>query len=95
MQLITAIVAPSRIDAVLRGLRRFGLFGWNLSRVYVIDRGPVTFVRLDLVAANVDAADVVRVIARTTEPVTPSVWVTPLDLMVRIRTGERGPAAVQ
>jgi hypothetical protein len=63
MQLITAIVAPSRIDAVLRGLLRFGLCGWNLSRAYVVDRGPDTFVRLDLVAANADATDVVRVIA--------------------------------
>ena len=95
MQLVTALVAPSRIDAVLRGLRAFGLCGWNLSSTYAMDTGPMTFIRLELVAANADTADVVRVISRAASPATPRVWVTPVDLVVRVRTGERGPDAVQ
>jgi nitrogen regulatory protein P-II 1 len=95
MQLVTALVAPSRIDAVLRGLRAFGLCGWNLSRTYAMGRGPIVYIRLELVAANADTADVVRVIRRAATPVTPNVWVTPVDLVVRVRTGERGPDAVQ
>jgi nitrogen regulatory protein P-II 1 len=95
MQLITAVVAPPRIDAVLRGLKAFGLCGWNLSRAYDMGVGPASQVRLELVAANADFDDVVRIIVRAAAPVAPRVWVTPVDLVVRIRTGEVGPEAVQ
>jgi nitrogen regulatory protein PII len=95
MQLITAVVAPSRIDAVLRGLRTFGMRGWNLSTVYELGSGPVAQVRLELVAANADSDDVVRVVLRAAAPAMPRVWVTPVDLVVRIRNGERGPDAVR
>jgi nitrogen regulatory protein P-II 1 len=99
VQLITAIVAPARVDTVLRGLRLFGVQGWTLSRVYLAGRAQPC-VRLDLLAPNVDAPDLVRVIARaaTAPPSrgTPAgVWVTPVDTVVRIRTGERGPDAVR
>jgi nitrogen regulatory protein P-II 1 len=95
MQLITAVVAPSRINAVLRGLRTFGVRGWILSTVYALGSPPVAHVRLELVAANADSDDVVRVVMRAAGPPMPRVWVTPLDLAVRIRNGERGPDAVQ
>ena len=95
MQLITAVVAPSRIDAVLRGLRSFGMHGWNLSTVYALGSAPVARVRLELVTANADSDDVVRVVLRAAAPSIPRVWVTPVDLVVRIRNGERGPDAVQ
>ena len=94
MQLITAVVAPSRIAAVMRGLRRFGLCGWNLSAGYAISEFATPMARLDMVAANADTLDVVRVIARAAQPTAPRIWVTPVDLVVRIRTGERGPDAV-
>jgi len=92
MQLITAIVAPSRVDAVLRGLRIFGVRGWTLSHAYAIGPPTVHVVRLDLVAANVDTPDLARIIARAALPT--GLWITPVDLMVRIATGERGPNAV-
>jgi nitrogen regulatory protein P-II 1 len=99
MQLITAVVPPSRMDAVLSGLRRFGVLGWNLSTAYAdglgLVGGLVGVTRLDLVAANADTADVVRVIMRAAAPAAVRVWVTPVDLIIRISTGESGPAAVQ
>jgi hypothetical protein len=94
VQLITAVIASSRIDAVLLGLRRFGLRGWTLDRAYALSTRARPVVRLDIVAANVDAYDVVRVISRAAIPVTPHVWVTPVEYVVRIRTGEEGPDAV-
>jgi nitrogen regulatory protein PII len=94
VQLITAVVASSRIDAVLLGLRRFGLRGWTLDKAYALGTRPTPVVRLDVVTANADAYDVVRVISRAAIPVTPHVWVTPVDYVVRIRSGEQGPDAV-
>ena len=88
MQLITAVVTPARIGAVLRGLRGFGRLGWNLSTAYALDDGPISLVRLELVAANADTADVVRVIIRAAAPAIPHVWITPVDHIVRIRSGE-------
>jgi nitrogen regulatory protein PII len=94
VQLITAVIASSRIDQVLLGLRRFGLCGWTLERAYSLHAGPARVVRLDIVTANADTHDVVRVISRAAAPVAPHVWVTPVDHVVRIRTGEAGPDAV-
>jgi nitrogen regulatory protein PII len=94
VQLITAVIASSRIDAVLLGLRRFGLRGWTLDRGYALGARPTPVVRLDIVAANADAYDVVRVISRAANPVAPHVWVTPVDFVVRICSGEQGPDAV-
>jgi nitrogen regulatory protein P-II 1 len=102
MQLITAIVAPSKVDTILRGLRLFGVLGWTLSRVYLSGQPCV---RLDLVAPNADTPDLARLIARAATggpvaarraaQVTPAcLWITPLDAVTRIRTGERGPDAV-
>jgi len=100
MQLITAIVAPSRIDAVLNGLKTLGVRGWNLSVAYVLGQRPVRVVRLDIVAANADTPDFVRVITRAADgkrsPSAPAgLWVTPVDAVVRISTGAHGPDAVQ
>jgi nitrogen regulatory protein PII len=94
VQLITAVIASSRIDAVLLGLRRFGLRGWTLGRAYALHTQPHPVVRLDILTANADAYDVVRVISRAAAPVVPRVWVTPVDHVMRIRTGEQGPDAV-
>jgi len=91
MQLITAIVAPSRVYPVLRAMRLFGVTGWTLSSVYLADAS--LHARIDVVTANTDVADVVHVISRASGTVT-GLWVLPVDLVVRISTGERGPAAV-
>jgi nitrogen regulatory protein P-II 1 len=55
--------------------------------------------RLDILASNDDTRDLVRVIIRAgvpkSRPTTPvGVWVTPVDEVVRISSGERGLAAL-
>jgi len=62
---------------------------------YQVDFVPK--VRLDVVVADEDAADVVDVIvkaASTGQIGDGKVWATPVDQLVRVRTGERGPDAL-
>ena len=62
---------------------------------YTVDFVPK--VRLDVVVSDDDAADVVDVIvksAATGQIGDGKVWSTPVDDLVRVRTGERGPDAL-
>jgi nitrogen regulatory protein P-II 1 len=62
---------------------------------YQVDFVPK--VRLDVVVPDADAADVVDVIAKaasTGQIGDGKVWVTPVDELVRVRTGERGEEAL-
>jgi len=62
---------------------------------YTVDFVPK--VRLDVVVSDDDAADVVDVIvksAATGQIGDGKVWSTPVDELVRVRTGERGPDAL-
>jgi nitrogen regulatory protein P-II 1 len=62
---------------------------------YTVDFVPK--VRLDVVVSDDDAADVVDVIvksATTGQIGDGKVWTTPVDELVRVRTGERGPDAL-
>ena len=62
---------------------------------YTVDFVPK--VRLDVVVADDDAHDVVDVIAKaaaTGQIGDGKVWTTPVEELVRVRTGERGPDAV-
>ena len=62
---------------------------------YTVDFVPK--VRLDVVVSDDDAADVVDVIvksAATGQIGDGKVWTTPVDELVRVRTGERGPDAL-
>jgi nitrogen regulatory protein P-II 1 len=62
---------------------------------YQVDFVPK--VRLDVVVSDDDAADVVDVIvksAATGQIGDGKVWSTPVDELVRVRTGERGPDAL-
>ena len=62
---------------------------------YTVDFVPK--VRLDVVVADDDASDVVEVIvkaAATGQIGDGKVWTTPVDELVRVRTGERGPDAL-
>jgi nitrogen regulatory protein P-II 1 len=62
---------------------------------YTVDFVPK--VRLDVVVADDDAADVVDVIvksAATGQIGDGKVWTTPVEDLVRVRTGERGPDAL-
>jgi nitrogen regulatory protein P-II 1 len=65
------------------------------ARVWVAELVPR--VRLELVVDDYDVADLMRVI--TTAAATPRgdpglAWAVPVDGLVRVRTGERGPAAL-
>jgi nitrogen regulatory protein P-II 1 len=98
MMLITAMVVSTRVEVIRRALRLFGVYGMTVSQAFALDAGgrwdvvePRT--RMDIVAGNADTPDLVRVIARTAAP-DDSVWVTRIDLVVRIRTGESGLAAI-
>ena len=62
---------------------------------YTVDFVPK--VRLDVVVADDEAVDVVDVIvksAATGQIGDGKVWSTPVDELVRVRTGERGPDAL-
>ena len=62
---------------------------------YVVEFVPK--VRLDILVDNSDAADVVDVItqaASTGQIGDGKVWTTPVEDLVRVRTGERGPDAL-
>ena len=62
---------------------------------YTVDFVPK--VRLDVVVGDDDAGDVVDVIvkaAATGQIGDGKVWTTPIDDLVRVRTGERGPDAL-
>ena len=112
MRLVTAIIKPFKLDDVKTALETFGVHGLTVSEVngygrqkghtevyrgaeYTVDFVPK--VRLDVVVADDDAADVVDVIvksAATGEIGDGKVWTTPVDDLVRVRTGERGPDAL-
>ena len=62
---------------------------------YVVDLVPK--VRLEVVVDDEDAADVVDVIQRsayTGRIGDGKIWVRPIETLVRVRTGERGPEAI-
>ncbi len=62
---------------------------------YVVDLVPK--VRLEVVVEDEDASHIVDVLvsaARTGKIGDGKVWVTPVESIVRVRTGERGPDAV-
>lgn len=62
---------------------------------YTVDLVPK--VRIEVLVDDADADDVVEVVvksAQTGRIGDGKVWVTPVDTVVRVRTGERGPEAL-
>jgi nitrogen regulatory protein P-II 1 len=54
-------------------------------------------VRLEVLADDAEAAAVVEVIVKAASTGTigdGKIWTTPIDQVVRVRTGERGPEAI-
>ncbi|MDQ1706777.1 MAG: nitrogen regulatory protein 1 [Frankiaceae bacterium] len=112
MKLVTAIIKPFKLDDVKLALETFGVHGLTVNEVsgygrqkghtevyrgaeYTVDFVPK--VRLDVVVADGDAANVVEVIvkaAATGQIGDGKVWTTPVEDLVRVRTGERGPDAL-
>lgn len=109
LHLVTAIIRPSRVDDVRDAIEGMGVTvtevhgfsrqGGHLETYrgseYQIELVPK--IRVEMV---VEAADVDRLLAVVTEAARTGklgdgkVWVTPVAQVVRVRTGEDGPAAL-
>ena len=112
MRLVTAIIKPFKLDDVKSALEAFGVHGLTVSEVngygrqkghtevyrgaeYTVDFVPK--VRLEVVVADDDAADVVDVIvksAATGQIGDGKVWVTAVEGIIRVRTGDRDELAI-
>ncbi|MEU6130400.1 P-II family nitrogen regulator [Saccharopolyspora sp. NPDC047091] len=112
MKLVTAIVQPSRLDALKDELGKLGVLGMTVSDVqgygrqqghtevyrgaeYAVDF--VEKVRVEVVVDDTTVDEVVDGIvraARTGKVGDGKVWVTAVDSVVRVRTGETGVAAI-
>ena len=112
MKQITAVVRPSKVDAVKNALVAIEVVGMTINDVrgfgrqkgqverYRGNEFTVDFlskIRITTVVADdkVDAAiSVISVAARTCEIGDGKIFVTSVEQVVRIRTGERGDAAL-
>lgn len=112
MKLVTAIIKPHMLDEVKSALESFGVEGMTVSEAsgfgrqrghtevyrgaeYTVDLVPK--VRLEVLVADDDAADIIDVLvksARTGRIGDGKVWSVPVDDVVRVRTGERGAEAL-
>jgi nitrogen regulatory protein P-II 1 len=93
VRLVTAVIKPFKLDDVKEALETFGVSGLTVTEVsgYGRQKGHTEVYRDD------DAKDVVEVIvksASTGQIGDGKVWTTPVDDLVRVRTGERGPDAL-
>ena len=108
MKLITAIVKPFTLEDVKTGLEQTGILGMTVSEVqgygrqkghtevyrgaeYSVDFVPK--VRVEVVVDD-KVVDVIVQAARTGKIGDGKVWVSPVDTVVRVRTGERGTDAI-
>jgi nitrogen regulatory protein P-II 1 len=95
MKLVTAIIKPFTLDDVKAALEQVGVLGMTVSEVqgYGRQKGHTEVYRG--AEYSVDFVPKVRVeVARTGKIGDGKVWVTPVDTVVRVRTGERGTDAV-
>jgi len=53
-------------------------------------------IRIELVTADHDTTDIIHIIAKLTSPreSPENIWITPVETLTRIRTGERGTDAL-
>ena len=110
MKLITAIVTPAEFQAIKQALSIFGVAGMTITEVYQRDipgrdhiyRGQrfrtdfVPHVRVDLLTADHDVADLTHIITKLAprQGCAENVWITSVETLTRIRTGERGTDAL-
>jgi nitrogen regulatory protein P-II 1 len=104
MMLITAVVEPSRVDQIEAALRLFEVRGLTMSEVQVSSRAGrvevyrgrrwvatmVPRVRLEILAGDDDTNDLVRVILRAAGGGDGYLWVSRVDYLIPIRTGDTG-----
>jgi nitrogen regulatory protein P-II 1 len=97
MKLVTAIIKPFTLTDVKAGLEKAGVLGMTVSEAQGYGRQQGSKMRVEVVVDDTAADQVVDVIvrgARTGKIGDGKVWVTPVDTVVRVRTGERGADAV-
>ena len=107
MKLITAIVKPAKVDDIKVALQAAGVhetrgFGRQKGHTeiyrgaeYTVDFIPK--VRIELLAEDSETANLVDIIANTANTGSigdGKIWVTPVETVVRVRTGERGADAL-
>ena len=93
MKLITAIIQPHKLDDVKEALASAGVHGLTVSEAngYGRQRGHTEIYRG--AEYTVDLIPKVRVEVLSDDG-DGKVWVAPLDMVVRVRTGETGSAAI-
>src|SRR5882762_7641109 len=111
MKLVTAILQPSTLGRVQAALSGFGVGGLTVSGIEEVTGEPrvevyraralvshtAARIRLEVVVADEDAPDVVRIIAsaaRSAHGDPGRVWTQRIVEFVRIRTRERGLSAL-
>jgi nitrogen regulatory protein P-II 1 len=110
MKLVTAIIKPFKVDDVKEALKSAGVQGMTVSEArgfgrqgghtetyrgseYQIDFVPK--MKMELVIDDADVDRVVDVIVRAASKIGDGkVWVTTVEQIVRIRTGEHGADAI-
>ena len=106
MKLITAIIKPFKLEDVKEALTAFGITGMTVSEAgghtevyrgaeYTVDLIPK--IRLEVLVDSSDAEKVIDVIVKAASTGAigdGKVWSSPVDNIVRVRTGERGTDAI-
>lgn len=102
MKIITAIVKPYQLDAIQTELGNSGFIDMTITdakgRDSTQDGAPyVPRVRIEMVVKDEHVqqiVDTIVAVAQTGRSGDGKVWVTPVEEVVRIRTGDRGDAAL-
>ena len=95
MKLVTAVIKPFKLEDVKSALESAGVQGLTVSAEYKVDFVPK--VKVDVVVDDAEASEIVNLItkaASTGQIGDGKVWVTTVDDIVRVRTGERGADAL-
>ncbi len=109
LHLVTAVIAPSTLDEVLDEIRRAGPWGVTVTevrgfgprsgrvsryRTAELQVGHTLRLQLEVVVETYDAERLAELIALAAAPGGGRVWLSPVDQLRRIRTGERGVDAM-
>ncbi|MDD7965992.1 P-II family nitrogen regulator [Actinomycetospora lemnae] len=107
MKTVHAMIPPHALDGVRRALERHAVLGMTISEVSSVGASAQRSLRrgqvvVDALAPCLRVETIVhdelvdRVLDEIAAAVHPDgrLWVTPLDLVLRVRTGERGEDAV-
>jgi len=102
MKLITAVVTPPEFEAIKKALDIFGITGLTITEVFQRDLTGASHdqiyrgqrFHIDLLPHV--RMEVIHIIAKLTSPrgSPENIWITPVEILTRVRTGERGTDAL-